>query len=318
MKQVPSCSNNGCVMRARMVHQAVTRAPDTLGCMKIRRIEIAAGEYVFDALTAGPERSDTVLLLHGFPQSAEMWRPAMTSLASAGFRVVAPNQRGYTTGASPEDVASYRLPELVSDVIGIATALDARRFHVIGHDWGGTVAWSLAAQHPEQVISLTSISTPHMSALATALRGTQQRARMAYITLLQAPLIPELLVRAGNGALLQSTLTLTGLSAAHARRDVRNLLQRGITGPLNWYRAIDADALRAPGTVTVPTLHIWGDADVAFGREATELTARHVTGPYHLVELEGGSHWIPDEHWNDVEDVVLEHLQAHTARRRRR
>ncbi|HEY8763051.1 MAG TPA: alpha/beta hydrolase, partial [Solirubrobacteraceae bacterium] len=104
----------------------------------------------------------------------------------------------------------------------------------------------------------------------------------------------------------------TGLSPAHAHRDVVALRKVGPTGALNWYRALGTERPHA-SPVAIPVLHIWGDRDPAFTREATDLTAEHCTGDYHLLELQGGSHWIPDEHWADVSDVVQEHLAAHTA-----
>lgn len=283
--------------------------------MAVERIRITTRGFEFDALAAGPKTGELALLLHGFPQSSECWRGALGSLSRAGFRAVAPDQRGYCLGASPEDVDAYRVGELRDDVLAIASELGARRFHLIGHDWGGTVAWAVAGEDAERVASLTAVSTPHTAALAAALRGPGQRARMAYIPLLQLPRAAEVLFEAGGGALVEAALTATGLSRAHARRDVQALRRIGPTGALNWYRAIARDASRHVAPVTVPTLHIWGTRDAAFGREATELTARHVSGDYHLLELEDGTHWIPDEHWSDVVDVVVDHLHAHRASR---
>jgi len=285
--------------------------------MAIRRTAIHAGEFTFDALAAGPSDGELVLLLHGFPQSAEEWRGALQTLGDAGFRAVAPNQRGYSAGARPEGVPAYRVSEVTTDVLAIAHELGRTRFHLIGHDWGGTIAWALAGANPQAVASLTVVATPHTAALGKALQGTNQRARMAYIPVLRAPMVAETLMRAGGGALLESLLTMTGLSRAHAKRDVRNLLAVGPTGPLNWYRAIGGASRPQATPIEVPTLYIWGDRDVAFGREAAEDTEEYVTGPYHFVELTGASHWIPDEHWDDVQDLVLEHLREHPVGRTR-
>jgi pimeloyl-ACP methyl ester carboxylesterase len=263
----------------------------------------------FDALTAGAADGELVLLLHGFPQTGSCWHPALDGLAAAGFRAVAPNQRGYSRGARPEGVEAYRVSELAADVLAIAAALGRDRFHLVGHDWGGSVAWALAGEHPEAVASLTAVSTPHTAALRQALRRPQQRVRMAYIPILRLPLIPESLIDAGGGIVLESVLTATGLSPAHAHRDIEALRKVGPTGALNWYRALGTERGHS-APVAVPVLHVWGDHDPVFTREATELTADHCTGDYHLLELEGGSHWIPDEHWDDVADVFLEHLIA--------
>jgi pimeloyl-ACP methyl ester carboxylesterase len=266
----------------------------------------------FDALSAGPAGGDLVLLLHGFPQTASCWRTALTTLAAAGYHAVAPSQRGYSAGAHPDGVDAYRVSELCQDVLAIASKLGATRFHVVGHDWGGTVAWALAGEHPAAVVSLCAVSTPHTAALRQALRGTRQRLQMAYIPILRLPRVAESLFEAGGGIAVESLLTATGLSKAHAHRDVAALRKVGATGALNWYRALGTEPVHSE-PVEVPVLHIWGDRDPAFTREATELTAEHCRGDYHLLELEGGSHWIPDEHWDDVADVVLEHLAASSA-----
>jgi pimeloyl-ACP methyl ester carboxylesterase len=278
----------------------------------VRHTTISANGMRFDALAAGPADGELVLLLHGFPQTASCWHDALNTLAAAGYRAVAPSQRGYSAGARPTDVDAYRVSELSSDVLGFASALGRTRFHLAGHDWGGTVAWAVAGEHPDAVISLTAVSTPHTAALRQALQGPRQRLQMAYIPVLRLPLVPESLFDAGGGIAIEALLTATGLSPAHAHRDVAVLRALGPSGALNWYRALGTERSHAE-PVSVPVLHIWSDRDPAFTREATELTAEHCTGDYHLLELEGGSHWIPDEHWDDVADVVLEHLAAHPA-----
>ena len=263
----------------------------------------------FDALSAGPADGELVLLLHGFPQTGTCWHDALKSLADAGYRAVAPSQRGYSEGARPQGVEAYRVSELCADVIAIGAALGRDRFHVVGHDRGGTVAWALAGDHPQVVASLTAVSTPHSAALRQALRGRQQRVRMAYIPVLRLPLIPESLIDAAGGIVAESLLTATGLSPAHAHRDITALRAIGATGPLNWYRALGTERPHA-APVSPPVLHVWSDQDPVFTREATDLSGEHCTGEYHLLELEGGSHWIPDEHWADVADLFLEHLVA--------
>lgn len=275
--------------------------------MAVRHTTIAARGLRFDALIAGPGDGELVLLLHGFPQTGSCWHDALHGLAGAGYRAVAPSQRGYSEGARPEGAEAYRVTELCEDVLAMVATLGRKRFHVVGHDWGGTVAWALAGDHPGRVASLTAVSTPHTAALRDALRGTQQRVRMAYIPVLRLPIIPESLIETGGGLVAESLLTATGLSPAHAHRDIKALRKVGATGPLNWYRALGTERGHS-APVSVPVLHVWGDRDPVFTREATELSAEHCTGDYHLLELEGGSHWIPDEHWADVADVFRDHL----------
>ncbi|MGH9248466.1 MAG: alpha/beta fold hydrolase, partial [Acidimicrobiales bacterium] len=127
--------------------------------------EIAVGPHTFDALADGPEDGELVLLLHGFPQTSAAWRDQVAALAAAGYRAVAPDQRGYSPRARPTELAAYAMPELVGDVIGFADVLGAERFHLVGHDWGGAVAWQVAGRHPERLHTLAAVSTPHPEAM---------------------------------------------------------------------------------------------------------------------------------------------------------
>ena len=130
----------------------------------VARVELAVGDLVFDARAEGPADGELVLLLHGFPQTSLSWRHQLGALAAAGYRAVAPDQRGYSPGARPADVAEYRIERLVGDVLGFADALGVERFHLVGHDWGGAVAWQVAGRHPERLRTVTSLSRKNGSA----------------------------------------------------------------------------------------------------------------------------------------------------------
>jgi pimeloyl-ACP methyl ester carboxylesterase len=160
----------------------------------IEPLQLPARGLAFDGLAAGPPTGELVVLLHGFPQTSACWTPQLETLAAAGYRAVAPNQRGYSPTARPTTVSAYRLPELVADVVAIADRLDAETFHLVGHDWGGVVAWRLAGQQPERVSTLTAVSTPHPRAFARALLAGTQGLRSAYILVFRLPRLPELLL----------------------------------------------------------------------------------------------------------------------------
>lgn len=144
--------------------------------MTIRPIELRASGLVFECDAAGELDAPLVLLLHGFPQTSYTWRHQLPALAEAGFLAVAPNQRGYSPGARPEGAAHYAIELLVADAIGIADALGRPRFHLVGHDWGGQLAWLLAANHPHRVETLTVLSRPHPRAFAEAMKSDAQQA----------------------------------------------------------------------------------------------------------------------------------------------
>jgi len=124
-------------------------------------VQLTVGGLVLDTVVSGPADGPVVLLLHGFPQTSHSWRWIAPGLVEVGYRVVAPNQRGYSPGGRPAGIEAYRLPALVDDALGVLDAIGARTAHVVGHDWGAAVAWQLAARHPDRVRSLTAVSVPH-------------------------------------------------------------------------------------------------------------------------------------------------------------
>jgi pimeloyl-ACP methyl ester carboxylesterase len=127
----------------------------------IEALQIVTNGLAFDALTCGPSTGELVLLLHGFPAYKETWTAVLQGLGALGYYAVAPDQRGYSVGARPDSPSEYVLANLVSDVVGFAEFLNAKKFHLVGHDMGGTVGWAVAAQHGDQLLSTTILSTPH-------------------------------------------------------------------------------------------------------------------------------------------------------------
>jgi pimeloyl-ACP methyl ester carboxylesterase len=267
---------------------------------------------LFDVLDDGPRAGDVVIALHGFPQLSSCWDAVTPVLTAAGYRVLAPDQRGYSPGARPRRPAAYRLDRLAGDVLALADAAGAQRFHVLGHDWGGGVAWYLASRHRDRVRTLSVVSTPHPRALIKAMLG-RQLARAWYMAPFQLPGLPEYLLRARGGALPRKLLARSGMRAERRVESAKLLAEPGAaTGALNWYRGMRSRGVTGPGKITVPTLYVWSDADTAFGRAAATGTARWVTGPYRFEVLEGVSHWIPDERPVQLGRLVVAHLRTHT------
>ena len=150
---------------------------------------------VFDVSDEGPDDGESVLLLHGWPQDHTAWRHVAPLLHAAGLRTLAPDQRGYSPGARPRGRAAYGMGELVADAVALLDAAGVARAHVVGHDWGGSVAWALAERHPERVSSLTVLSTPHHHAMGWAMRHGDQLRRSWYMFAFQLPLLPEAVLR---------------------------------------------------------------------------------------------------------------------------
>ena len=272
--------------------------------------------YEHDGLTFDYEdrggAGEPVVLLHGYPGNHRSWDRIAPELSGAGYRVLAPDQRGYSPGARPRGRRSYALDRIVGDLLALADTVGAQRFHVVGHDWGGAVAWVAAATHPDRLASMTSLTTPHPRALMASMFTSTQGLRSVYMLLNQVPWLPEKLVTsAPGGPSFVGTLVKTGLSRPRAEEYLR-FLRAGAAGPaLNWYRAMPFNRSGRVADISVPALYVYGTADFALTRRAADLTGRYVTGPYHFVAMEGASHWIPEEHAEVVTPLILDHLRAH-------
>jgi pimeloyl-ACP methyl ester carboxylesterase len=270
-------------------------------------LSIPVGPLTFRAREAGPNNGPLVLLLHGFPQSSAEWMAQLTALGAAGYHAVAPDQRGYSPGARPEEVDAYRIDELVADVLGMADALGAATFHLVGHDWGAIVAWHVAARHPKRLRSLTIVSVPHPNAFARALApesGTDQPARSTYI----AGFKTEGAEAAMGEDFLRMAFDASGLAGHDVEDHVRVLTEPGaMRAGLNWYRAYDF-LKQSAAKIEVPTLFIWSTADPALGRDGAEWTAEHVATAYRFVVIEDGPHWLPETHAGEVNRLLLEQV----------
>jgi pimeloyl-ACP methyl ester carboxylesterase len=279
-------------------------------------IETASG-LTFRARGDGPDGAPLVLLLHGFPQTSRCWDATLPVLGDAGYRAVAFDQRGYSPGARPDDVAAYKPDRLVADVLEVADALGADRFHVVGHDFGGMVAWMVAGHHPDRVQTLTVASTPHPAAFrrtyqAAASSGDDQHERSGYMRAFRESPRGEIeaSLLADDGAALR--LAFAGLPDAAADDYVAVLSEPGaLVAAIDWYRSMSGRASAATPPSMVPTSYLWGDQDPALGRTAAEATAELVTGPYRFVVLEGVGHWIPELAADRLHEVLLAQLAGH-------
>ena len=280
-----------------------------------RKIDIGPG-LVFDALAAGPDEAPLVLLLHGFAQSLHAWRAQLPALAAAGYRAVAPSQRGYSPGARPDvtDVANYRFDLLVADALEIVAACGHAegRFHLIGHDWGGSIAWGIADRYPQRVASLAVLSRPHPNAFNRALQmadGEQARRSRHHRDFLEPDAGSRVL--ADDARWLRERLSRSGVPAKAIAEHLSVLGNpAAMEAALAWYRA--RGAIRAPlGTIRVPTLYVWGDADDTVGRTAAEGTGEFVSAPYRFEVLPGVGHFIADQAPDRLNELLLAHLAKH-------
>lgn len=282
--------------------------------MDVRKIKTAPG-LEFDCSLAGSPDGAPVLLLHGFGVSRHFWDRQVPALADAGYFAIAPNQRGYSPGARPDpkDHDAYHIDRLVGDALDIVAAAgqSGRRFHLVGHDWGGSLSWIIAARYPERLCSLTMLSRPHPASFLRALAlpdGEQKRRSGHHKAFLEPDAVPKLL--ANNCEWLRSRHMRQGMPEAATDAHMSVLgNEAALEAALAWYRS---SGPRQPlGPIKVPTLYIWGDADDTVGRVAAEGTGEFIEAPYYFEVLAGVGHYAADQVPDKVNALLLAHLRQH-------
>lgn len=278
----------------------MTPRTETVG-VRVGELEV----LIWDAESPahGDQAAPTVVALHGFPESAWEWRSVAEILAAAGIRVVAPMQRGYSPGARPTAVEDYSIERLTEDVLTVVEHFGLGPVHLLGHDWGASVAWWIAGHHPHRLASMVAVSVPHLEAFADALAADpDQQERSAYFALFrQAGKAEDVLLEDGA----QRLKAMFGgdvpedLMAAHLEM-IGN--REGLTGALNWYRAMRRYAVP---DVTVPTTLIWGEQDLAISRSGAEATADRMAADYRFVPVAGEGHWLPETRPDLIATEVL-------------
>lgn len=278
---------------------------------------VTVGDLTFDVRMAGPADGEVVILLHGFPQTSYEWRNQISALGEAGFRAVAPNQRGYSAGARPATIQDYAVPRLVEDIVGLADAVGAERFHIVGHDWGAIIAWAVAVSAPARVISASPVSVPHPDAFARVLGDPTscQPEASSYFDVFVQPDSEDNFVANDNAG-------LRGFFAGIEEDAVEDYVQvlgskAALGAALNWYRANIADRQvsgPAMGVVRVPTMFTWSDGDTALCIDGAELTEEYVDAPYRFEVIEGVSHWIPDLATDQMTELLLDHINTYSER----
>jgi pimeloyl-ACP methyl ester carboxylesterase len=273
------------------------------------------GGLVFDVIDEGPADGPVVMLLHGPPQFNTTWKAVVARLTAAGYRCLAPNQRGFSPGARPTRRRDYRMEELVQDVRALIDASGAQRVHLVGYDFGAAVAWASAVEMPERLASLVTMAVPHPAAFLKALATSRQGSASWYMCFFQLPRIPErvLLGRRGTETVLSKMLQSDKQTPEAANRDVRALAEPGVlTAMLNWYRAIPLSGMRrVRHKITVPTMYVWSDGDTVLLERGARACGRYVSGEYRF-EILHGTHWMLDEQPDAVADLLLEWLAAHS------
>ncbi|VXB23859.1 alpha/beta fold hydrolase [Aeromicrobium sp. 9AM] len=272
-----------------------------------RLTQFQNGPHTFDVIDSGPLDGTPVVLLHGFPQRASAWNAVAQHLHERGLRTYAPDQRGYSPGARPASRFAYSLAALTSDAVALIDAIGAPRVHLVGHDWGAAVAWSVAANHPERLATLTAVSVPHPGAFVRSMLTSGQALKSYYMALFQLPYLPERFLASGRADKL---LRGAGMTREMVEQFHTEIVDYGaLRGGLGYYRSVVRTSPGQAGTkITVPTTYVWSDGDVALGRKGAEINERWMAGPYELEIVEGASHWLLDERPAELAESIIKRV----------
>jgi pimeloyl-ACP methyl ester carboxylesterase len=280
----------------------------------VELLRLQADGITLHAAAAGPPEGELVILLHGFPEFWYGWRQQIAPLTGAGLRILAPDQRGYNLSDKPAGIGAYRLDALADDVLALADALGREHFAVVGHDWGGVVAWHLAARNPERASRAAILNAPHPATLWRYARSHPSQLRKSwYVAGFQLPVLPELALRAGNFAMLRRALIRSSRNDAFAAADWpiyrRAWAQPGALGAmLNWYRALRHGVRALPATrIRVPVRVIWGERDAFLDRGLADAGIA-LCDRGEIFYLPDATHWVQHEEPDRVNRLLIEFL----------
>jgi pimeloyl-ACP methyl ester carboxylesterase len=263
-------------------------------------------------------RGPAVILLHGFPENWRSWQRQIPALVHAGFSVGVPDLRGYNLSDIPPGRDAYRLGHLVADVAALVHAMGEprSRAHIVGHDWGGIIAWEFASQHPEMVDKLVILNAPHPDIYARKVRRLPQMLRSWYVMFFQLPWLPEKLLAANRyGAVRKIFRRSPARAGAFSREESAQYVEAmskpgALTAALNYYRANFSFKMlrRAPmKRIEAPTLVIWGELDSALGVELLDGLECVVPG-VQIHRIPDASHWVQNEAPGEVNRALIDFL----------
>jgi epoxide hydrolase 4 len=265
---------------------------------------------------AGPQDGPLVLLLHGFPEFWYGWRHQIPYLVDKGYRVWAPDQRGYNISDKPKGVKNYSLDLLAGDINGLIDASGREKIYLVGHDWGGAVAWWTVLKYPQRIQKLVILNAPHPAVSAHTMRhDPEQRRKSRYVLFFQLPWLPEMLSSANNWRVATESLTNTSAPGTFTEEDFDYYREAwsqpgAVTNMLNWYRAVFQAQPSSPPSprVSVPTRILWGARDPFLIREAPKMSLEFLDNG-ELFYFESATHWIQHEEAERVNHHLSEFLR---------
>ena len=274
------------------------------------------GAIQLHAVASGPMDGPVAVLLHGFPEFWYSWHKQIEPLASAGFRVIVPDQRGYNLSSKPRGAANYALSHLTSDILAIADQLNAEKIFLAGHDWGAAVAWGLALLHPQRISKLAILNVPHPSVMRRYLAANRRQLRRSwYMFFFQLPFLPEAALAAFNYRLGLRSLVRSSREGTFSHDDLAQYRSAwsqpgALTSMINWYRAAFRHRAKFPdSTVHVPTRILWGERD-AFLLSAMARDSLRYCDSAELYTFANASHWLHHEEPARVSELLIDFFRA--------
>ena len=273
--------------------------------------QIIANGINLHVVQDGPRTGRFLILLHGFPEFWYGWRRQIPFLAAAGYRVWAPDQRGYNLSDKPSGIAAYSLDELGADVIGLLDAAGQETAFLVGHDWGAAVAWWIASKYPARLAKMVIINVPHGAVLMKHLRRNLAQIRKSwYMFFFQFPYLPEIIIPLRNWNMFAKFLKNSSRPGTFTNDDLDIYRQawsqpKTLTSMLNWYRSVMQKPPKPPDSlrITVPTLLIWGAQDKFLGREMAQPSI-DLCDDGRLVYFEEATHWVQLEEAERVNELI--------------
>lgn len=281
-----------------------------------RHQHLRANGISLHVVEAGPVNGPLVMLLHGFPEFWYGWRHQIDALAATGYRVLAPDQRGYNLSDKPKGIRAYHLDALADDVVGLIDAAGREKAFLVGHDWGGVAAWWTAVKYPQRIERLAALNCPHPLVMRRhLLHNRRQRRKSWYIFFFQLPFLPEWRIRRNNWWVGMRTLQATSRPGTFSDADIELYRQAwsqpgAITAMLNWYRAALRRKLKRVTSprITIPVLLIWGTRDRFLGRELAQASI-DLCDNGKSVFIETATHWLQHEEPERVNELLLKFME---------
>jgi pimeloyl-ACP methyl ester carboxylesterase len=291
------------VMVAAFPRASAAQQPRAMDLAPVTKT-VQVGGLSFPVADAGT--GPAVLLLHGFPDDRHLWRYQVRALVDAGFRVIAPDLRGFGDAPRPQDPKEYGIPIAVKDVIGVLDALGVRQVQLVAHDWGAAVGWRMAAEHPDRVTRYVAMSVGAPGARTSI----EQRERAWYMLFFRQTGVAESQLMANNWELFREWAR----HAVDIDRWLANLSRPGaLTAALNWYRAAGGPPLQAgsgpPPPVQCPVLGIWSDGDAYLTEPPLRSSGERIKGPFRYARVTGASHWLMIDRPAEINSLLLGFLQ---------